>query len=200
MDYYQIIAERFQETIESIAMSVDQLAGPIAQSSELISQVLLQDGKIFCCGNGPDAALSQLFCHCLLNGLQQERPALPAFNLSADSAVLSGTYGSEDRAQLYARQIHALGRENDLLMLIDSGPGTPDLPIALTAARERGMLTVALISNENKSLASALNAGDPCIQVEANSRSKQIELQTMALQSLYQLIELSLFGDFNQDR
>lgn len=200
MDYYQIIAERFQGTIESIAMSVDQLAGPIAQSSELMSQVLLQDGKIFCCGNGPDAALSQLFCYCLLSGLQQERPALPAFNLSADSAVLSGAYGSEDRAQLYARQIRALGRENDLLMLIDSGPGNPDLPIALAAARERGMLTVALISNENKSLASALNAGDPCIQVEANSRAQQIELQTMALQSLSQLIELSLFGDYNQDR
>ena len=200
MDYYQIIAERFQGTIESIAMSVDQLAGPIAQSSELISQVLLQDGKIFCCGNGPDASLSQLFCHCLLSGLQQERPALPAFNLSADSAVLSGTYGSDDREQLYARQIRALGRENDLLLLIDSGPGTSDMSIALEAARERGMLTVALINSDNKSLAAALNAGDPCIQVEANSRSMQIELQTMALQSLCHLIEMSLFGNHNQDR
>lgn len=199
MDYYQIIAERFQDTIESIAMSVDQLAAPIAQSSELITQVLLQDGKIFCCGNGPDTALCQLFCHCLLSGLEHERPALPAFNLSADSAILSGTTGSDDRAQLYARQIRALGRENDLLLLIDSGPGSSDLPIALEAARERGMLTVALITSENSDLASLLNAGDPCIQIQAPSRSKHIELHTMALQSLYQLIELSLFGDYNQE-
>ncbi len=179
---------------------MDQLAAPIAQSSELITQVLLQDGKVFCCGNGPDAAQSQLFSHCLLSSLEQERPALPAFNLSADIGILSGTTKNEDRAQVYARQIRALGQENDLLLLIDSSPGTADLPLAVEAARDRGMLTVALINSANNSLASVLNAGDPCIQIEAQSRSKCIELQTMALQSLYQLIELSLFGDHNQDR
>lgn len=199
MDYYQIIAERFQGAIESIAMSVDQLAGPIAQGSELMTQVLLQGGKIFCCGNGPDAALSQLFCNCLLNNPEQDRPALPAFNLSADSSNLAGALGSDARAHVYARQIRALGQDGDLLLVIDSGAAELSLPAAVEAAREQGMLIVALGNNENSKLAEALDPSDACIQVEANTRSRRIELQTMALHSVCQLIDLSLFGDHNQD-
>ena len=69
MDYYQIIAERFQGTLESVAMSVDQLAGPIGQASELLTGSLLQDRKIIVCGNGVDAALAQLFTTCLMDRL-----------------------------------------------------------------------------------------------------------------------------------
>jgi hypothetical protein len=34
MDYYQIIANNFQATIESIALSVDDLVDPLTRASE----------------------------------------------------------------------------------------------------------------------------------------------------------------------
>ncbi len=73
MDYYQSIAGSFQQTIELIAMSVDSLAQPIEQGSLRLTEALLSDHKIFACGNGPDAALAQLFVSNLLNHFEHER-------------------------------------------------------------------------------------------------------------------------------
>ena len=46
MDHYQIIAANFQDTIETIAMSVDTLAGTIEKGSQLMVEALLADRKI----------------------------------------------------------------------------------------------------------------------------------------------------------
>ncbi len=59
MDYYQIISNNFQDTIETIALSVDALAEPVGSASELMVQALLADRKIIACGNGVDATLAQ---------------------------------------------------------------------------------------------------------------------------------------------
>ena len=90
MDYYDIIAGNFQAALESVAMSVDELAGPIERGSRLVAQALLADRRVFACGNGPDAALAQLFASHLLGQLEQERPSLPAIALACDGAALSG--------------------------------------------------------------------------------------------------------------
>lgn len=84
MDHYQIIAENFQDTIETIAMSVDTLADTIEKGSQLMGEALLADRKIITCGNGVDGALAQLFTCNLLNRFEADRPALPALTLGTD--------------------------------------------------------------------------------------------------------------------
>ena len=81
MDHYKIIAENFQNTIETIAMSVDTLAGTIEKGSQLMVEALLSDRKIIACGNGVDGALAQLFTCILLDRFEADRPALPALTL-----------------------------------------------------------------------------------------------------------------------
>jgi len=105
MDYYQIIANNFQATIETIALSVDQLAEPIAQASQLMTQALLEDHKILACGNGADAALAQLFTCNLLNHFARERPALPALTLAGDSASITAIAHSDEKLTATTRAI-----------------------------------------------------------------------------------------------
>lgn len=192
MDHYQIIASRFQQIMETVAMSVDHLADPIARSSEMMTQVLLNDGKIFCCGRGIDAAIAQLFCGLLLENPDRERPALPAYNLGPGAAVQIDATGDA-----YARQIRALARDSDLLLVIDSGAGEPACLDALHAAREKGMPVIVMGNAHSDAVAAALNAGDVHIEVEARQRSQCVELHTMVALSLCQLIETSLFGDYH---
>ncbi len=66
MDYYDIIAGRFQSTIHNIAMNVDSLAQPLEQASQLLLGALLADRKVICCGAGVDHAMAQLLCANLL--------------------------------------------------------------------------------------------------------------------------------------
>lgn len=199
MDHYQVIAEHFQGTIENIAMSVDHVAEAIAQGSELMTQVLLHDGKLLSCGNGADAALSQLFAACLVGRLDQERPALPVFNLSADSATLTGTISQETPAEIFSRPLRALGSEGDLLLALHTGGDEAAIIAAIEAAHERGMLVVVICCQQSTELAGRLTAADALIRLTAATRPQRIELQTMILNSLCQLIERNLFGHYNEE-
>jgi D-sedoheptulose 7-phosphate isomerase len=199
VDDYQIIAARFQQTIENIALSVDQLADPISQGSELMSQVLLQGGRLFCCGYGPDAAASQLFVSTMIGRLDQERPALPAISLAADSTGLTAVLSEEDASETFSRPLRALGRENDLLLALHSGGQCAALAAAVDAAHESGMLVVAVTCAASGELTAALRAGDANIAITAQTRPQRIELQTMVVNSLCQLIEHSLFGSYPEE-
>ena len=194
MDYYQIIAERFQGTLESVALSVDQLAGPVGQASELLTASLLADRSIMICGTGADAALAQLFTTCLLGGLEHERPALPALNISADGASLTAIGDSEGQGQRYSRQLQALGPTGDTLLLINSGNAGSAQAQALSAAVERDMQAVLLTHAGDALLPAAQPATGATISVNAHQRGRVIEIHTMVLLALGQLIEVSLFG------
>ncbi len=199
MDHYDIIAERFQGAIEHIAMSVDSLAEPLARGGELACRALLEDRKLLCCGAGPGAALSQLLVGGLLSRIDQERPALPAFCLSADGSTLVAITSDSGPGAAYARQIRALGHAGDVLVLISSGGNNPSLSQAVEAAHDRNMRVVAVSNDADTSLPDMLGSGDVIITVEGTSRSRVVELQVMTLHALCQLIELGLFGSFTQD-
>ena len=194
MDYYQIIAERFQGTLESVAMSVDQLAGPIGQASELLTGSLLQDRKIIVCGSGVDAALAQLFTTCLMDSLDHERPALPALNISGDGASLSAIGESEGNEARYSRQVQAMGQPGDTLLLINSGEAGPALAAALRAALERDMQVALLTRSADRLLPPAMPTNGATVTVEATVPSRALEIHTMILLALCQLIEFGLFG------
>ncbi len=199
VDQYEIIAERFQGAIEHIAMSVDRLAQPLSRGSEAACQALLEDRKLLCCGAGPGAALCQLFVAGLLSRVDQERPALPAFCLNADGATLAAITSDSGPGAAYSRQVRALGQDGDILLLISSGGNNPSLEQAVRAARERNMRLIALSNDADTSLPGMLGAGDVLIEVEGSTRSRVVELQVMALNTLCHLIENGLFGGFNQD-
>lgn len=195
MDYYDIIAGAFQSTIETIAMSVDNLATPIEQASQLMTQALLQDRKVFACGVGADAALAQLLCSRLMEGSEQDRPALPAFCLSGDAS--SST--TAEQHEVFSRQLRALGQEGDLLLTINSGKTKPALA-AVTLAAQRGNIHVVALSNtEDRLELGELNSSDTALVVDAKTHSQTIELHTMTLNMLCQLVEINLFGSYNQD-
>lgn len=194
MDQYPNIAARFQRTIENIAMSVDHLAEPIAQGSELITQVLLHDGRVFTAGSGVDAAISQLLATCLIARLDHERPALPAFNLGTDAAGMTAVLGDEQPTEVFSRPLRALGQEGDLLVALHTGGDCSALVAAVQVAHERGMLVVATTCDEGPPLSSALQAGDANIAITADTRSQRVEIQSIVVHSLCELIEHSLFG------
>jgi phosphoheptose isomerase len=194
LDYYPIIAERFQATLESVAMSVDQLAQPLGQAAELLTASLLQDRKIMVCAGGIDTALAQLFTAALLSRLDDERPALPALSLAGDGIAQAAIAASEGPDAVFARQLQALGQPGDALLLVAGGGPDPALTAALLAALERDMPVVALATDADRELVQRLPAGAALIRTGAGARSRVLEMHTMILLALCQLIDIGLFG------
>ncbi len=197
MDYYSLIATHFQDTIESIALSVDDFAGPLEASGQRMSNALLGDGKIIACGSGADGAVAQLFSAALLCGYHSERPALPAIALGCDATTagaIAQTFGPE---HTLARQVRALGQPGDILLCINSTAGTDDLLRAIESAQERNMIVVLLSNSNDQRLLSTLRADDIGLLVPALHQGRIIEIHCMVVHCLCELIEHAIFGDSN---
>ncbi|MBN7795365.1 D-sedoheptulose-7-phosphate isomerase [Parahaliea mediterranea] len=194
MDHYSIFAGNCQGTLESLAMAVDALAEPLSVAAGAVTNTLLQDGKIMACGTGADAALAQLFCINMLGQFHHERPALPAMTLAADGGTLATISGLEGHREIFARQVRALGQPGDVLLCLASGTAGEALLGAVEAARERNMLVVALSNGEDDNLLAALREGDVRLAVHSPAPARALELHTVLIQNLCELVDHNLFG------
>ncbi len=196
-DDYQLIAANFQQVISTVAMAVDDLAGPIQQAAGLMTATLLAEGKIMACGNGADASLSQLLTGTLLGCLEQDRPALGAMALAGDSSSITGIASQQGFNDIYARQVRALGQPGDTLVCISSGTVPGSVLRAAQAAHDRNMVVVALSNTADLALAELLRGDDVAINCSADRRPRVTELHTMVIHLLCELIDHRLFGNHN---
>jgi len=199
MDYYQIISNSFQDTIETIALSVDSLAEPMERACALMVGALLEDHKIAACGNGVDGALAQLFTCNLLSRFEHDRPALPALALNSDGATLMAIADAGGLNDVYSRQLRALGQPGDVLLCISSAGEANNLLRAVQAAHERNMSVIALSNATDGEFGTLLHPEDVEIRIDSLQRSRVVELHTMIIHCLCKLIERNLFGSYDQE-
>ena len=198
MDSYQIIANSFQSTIESISLSVDDLAEPLERASGVMTNALVNDRKIIACGNGADAAIAQLLvCH-LQHNSEQERPGLPAMALSQDAASITAIASHEGLDEIYSRQLNALGQEGDVLVCINSATATApaNLERVIQSGHKRNMPVLLLSTTRDSTLIDLLEPEDVAMMVNAARQTRALELHAMVIHSLCELIDHNLFGSF----
>lgn len=198
MDAYDIISRQFQDTMETIAMSVDTLAPGISSGGALMTQALLNERKIITCGNGQDAALAQLFVSHMLSRYTTERPALPAMALGCDSTAASAIARNSGHNDIFSRPLRALGAPGDVLLCISSSDGEANLVRAVQAARERNMAIVLLSNTGERELGNLLETDDVALHVPSEHAGRIAEIHTVVIHCLCTLIEHTLFGSFPQ--
>lgn len=180
--------------IETKMAVADALSELIAKAGQRLVNCLLSDGKIFICGNGASAANCMHFSSAMLNHFEVERPSLPVINLSADS-VSVGSFANENHyGQIFARQIQALGQEQDVLLLLTTSGNSDSLLHALQAANERGLDTIALSGRDGGVLANHLGPEDIELRVTSDSAARIREFHLFILHCFCDLIDQSLFS------
>jgi D-sedoheptulose 7-phosphate isomerase len=122
------------------------LDGVVAELAERVLATLRGGGKIMFCGNGGSAADAQHVAAEYVVRFARERGPLAALALTTDTSVLtagSNDYGYET---VFERQVRALGRPGDLLMLHSTSGNSENLIRAADAAHEAGVATAALLA------------------------------------------------------
>jgi phosphoheptose isomerase len=195
MSTYEVIAEDFQQILELVSVSVDELVVPLGRAVEVCQQALLGEHKILCCGNGPGAAVAQLFSIGLIHRYEQERPALPALSLGGDGATLTAI-GTVSNNEVFSRQVRAVGQAGDVLLAVAASDNNGSLIQAIRAAHEREMLVVLLSGGDCKDVSSLMLPEDIEIHVNSSRSPRIIEMQTMIVHCLCKLIDHSLFGNY----
>jgi len=109
--------------------------------------------KVLACGNGGSAAQAQHLAAELVGRFVEERRALPAIALTADTATLTALGNDYGYERVFARQLEALGRAGDLLFAISTSGNSPNVVLAARQARALGCRVVAFTGARGGELA-----------------------------------------------
>ncbi|MEU4694819.1 SIS domain-containing protein [Actinoplanes sp. NPDC023714] len=130
-------------------------AGLLEEWGARLARHLGRGGRLLVAGNGGSAAEAQHLAAELVGRLRDERMPLSAIALTPDSSAvtaISNDYGFEE---VFARQVRAHGRRDDVLLLLSTSGRSPNLVAAAEAAREMGMHTWAMVGQQPNPLADA---------------------------------------------
>ena len=188
------VRDHFAESIASKQTAADQIVESIVAAGQVMSDALLDDGKILSCGNGGSAADSQHFSSELLNRFEMERPGLPAIALTTDSSTLTSISKDYADAELDSKQVRALGKPQDVLLGISTSGNSENVIQAIAAAHERGMRVVALTGRDGGRMPDLLDEGDVEIRVPATRTARIQEVHLLVIHCLCDLIDASLLG------
>lgn len=189
-----IIYEQIGLSLETFQLVAEQSDELLHLGAELLTESLLNDGKILVCGMGTSAANGQGFATRMLSRFERERPGLPVLALSGDGLLMSGISYDTNPNDVFSRQIRTLGNDRDVLLAISSTGNAPAVIKAVQAAHEMGLCVVALTGHNGGDIASLLQENDVELRIHAD-RLGVIQLtHHLLLNCLSELIEHQLFG------
>jgi D-sedoheptulose 7-phosphate isomerase len=133
--------ERRRPAVERIAADARTVAAACRDMAERFQA----GGRLLVFGTGGGATdaehIAVEFVHPVIVG----KRALPALSLASDSAILTGISARYGSAEVFSHQILALGRPGDIALGLADDGDSPGVGRGLEAARQAGMLTLALV-------------------------------------------------------
>jgi D-sedoheptulose 7-phosphate isomerase len=107
-----------------------------------MQNALKKGGKILICGNGGSAADSQHIAAEIVGRFKKERKGLPAIALTTDTSILTSVGNDYGYDYIFARQVEALCRPEDLVIGITTSGNSANVVRAMEAAKTIGATTV----------------------------------------------------------
>jgi D-sedoheptulose 7-phosphate isomerase len=194
MDPIDRVRENFKEAIDTNMKTGELLAPVIVKAAEIMTNCLLIEKKILSCGNGGSAAEAQRFSGFMLNRFDMERPGLPAIALTADTASLTSIANDFQYADVFSKQIRALGQPGDSLLAISSSGESHNIIHAIDAAHEREMSVIALTGMEGGQVADLIQQDDIEIRVPSWSSARIQESHSIIINCICDLVDHQLLG------
>ena len=127
---------------------------PIAE--QMFRQILLclqQGGKVVWCGNGGSAADSQHLAAEFVVRYKDNRAGLASLALTTDTSILTACANDFGFEQVFARQVSALMRPNDILIALSTSGKSENVNLAVEAAQRLGATSLALTGGAGGRLA-----------------------------------------------
>jgi D-sedoheptulose 7-phosphate isomerase len=143
-------------------------------------------GTLFFAGNGGSAADAQHIATEYVVRYRKDRRPLAATALTTDSSLLTAAGNDLGFDELFARQVEALCRMGDLLVLHSTSGESRNLIRAAEAARERGVTTVALLGRGGGRLRGLV---DEALVVPSDSTSHIQEIHLAVEHLIVEMVE-----------
>jgi len=164
-------------------------AADIARLAERYVTALRGGGTLWFAGNGGSAADAQHIATEYVVRYGHTRRALPAVALTTDTSLLTACGNDLGFDEIFARQIEALARPGDLVVLHSTSGDSPNVVRAAQAARAKGVTVVALLGKGGGAVRRLL---DDALVIPSDETSHIQELHLALEHTLCAIVEATL--------
>jgi phosphoheptose isomerase len=156
---------------------------------------LLNDRKIFSCGNGRSAACAQLLSSALTNQFERDRPSLPAIALTMDTATVTAIANNYGYEEVFSKPIRSLGQNGDVLVTYADGNHSGNIAKAIAVSHAKDISIIALTGRKSEAISGLLTERDLEIRVPSSSAIRTHEVHVLITHCLCDLIDHQLFDE-----
>lgn len=183
------ILAALRELAATAERTATQLEQELASALALVQGVVANGGTIFFCGNGGSAADAQhLATEYVVRYMRNRRP-YPAIALTTDSSLLTATGNDFGFDHVFERQVQALAKPGDLLVIHSTSGNSPNVLLAADAAKAKGVAVLALAAKDGGELRTR---ADLCIIIPTTRTDRAQELHLCVQHAICDAIEATL--------
>ncbi|MCA1715913.1 MAG: SIS domain-containing protein [Actinobacteria bacterium] len=184
--------QKMEEVNGMRAVVAETEAGVISEISVAVVERLRLGGKLIVFGNGGSATdANDLVADCVAPPPGFE--PVPAISLSAESPNITAIANDIGSEAIFARQLIAHARPEDVAVGISTSGGSTNILAALAEARKRGLLTVGIVGYDGGRIVSERLA-DHAVVVRSDYIPRIQEVQASVYHVLRGLIETLVGG------
>jgi D-sedoheptulose 7-phosphate isomerase len=130
----------------------DQMGPALEQALVMVRETVRGGGTLFFCGNGGSAADAQHIATEYVVRYMRDRRPYPAVALTTDTSLLTAAANDMGFESVFARQVDALARAGDLLVIHSTSGNSPNVLAAAKAARAKGVRVLAFSARDGGAL------------------------------------------------
>jgi D-sedoheptulose 7-phosphate isomerase len=172
--------------------TIEQCSPVIGEMAECLVECFRRGNKILLCGNGGSAADSQHMAAEFVNRFRIDRAALPAIALTVDTSILTAIGNDSSFEFTFSRQVEALGKPGDILAVISTSGGSPNVLKALDAARDGDVKTIGFTGEKGRQTMAP--RCDLCLVVPSTDTPRVQEVHEFVWHVICGMVEQTLFA------
>ncbi len=164
-------------TLENLLADLVAKNGELLEEcSQIFAETIKSGNTIFWCGNGGSASESSHLAVELIGRFKNNRRPLPSISLSADTVALTCIANDFGFAEIFSRQLEALGRRGDLLVILSTSGNSENILQVLRTAKEKKIDSIALLG---KGGGEAAKIADKAIIIDSFETARIQELHLL---------------------
>jgi D-sedoheptulose 7-phosphate isomerase len=162
--------------LADLARNVAETMGPeMDRAYQMVRATVDRNGTLLFCGNGGSAADAQHLATEYVVRYMRNRRAYPAIALTTDTSLLTAAGNDLGFEHVFSRQVEALGKPGDLLIIHSTSGNSPNVLRAAEAAKAQQIEVLAFSARDGGAL-KALATHSVIVPAQRTDRAQELHL------------------------
>ena len=185
------LTEGLRELAATATLTAEQIGPQIERAYRMVRETVERGGTLYFCGNGGSAADAQHMATEYVVRYMRTRRAYPAVALTTDTSLLTAAGNDLGFDFIFSRQVEALAKKGDLLIIHSTSGNSPNVLHAARAARQLGVPVLAFAARDGGAL---VREADHTVIVPTDRTDRAQELHLCIEHLICELVEREVIG------